>query len=107
MPGAPIAAWREHGYALAAAGNKVNEDVVPVLERYAAARPVDPMPHQLLGAYYLQCDADRAKAVPHLEYLDAREQNSVAYASELARLYATSGDLTKAGQKAERVAASG
>jgi tetratricopeptide (TPR) repeat protein len=91
-------------YALAAAGNTVTPEVLPVLERYAAARPVDPMPHQLLAAHYLASDEERPKAIPHLEYLDAREQNSPAYAAELARLYLAAGDLTRAGQKAERVA---
>jgi cellulose synthase operon protein C len=91
-------------FALRAAGNQVDEEIVPLLEKYAGARPVDPQPHQLLAQYYLAQESGPERAIPHLEYLDAREQNSVAYAAELARLYAATGDLEKAGAKAERVA---
>jgi hypothetical protein len=41
-------------------------------------------------------------AIPHLEWLDAREQNSAAYAAELARRYEALQDWDKATAKAER-----
>jgi cellulose synthase operon protein C len=89
---------------LRAAGDKVSPEMIPLLERYSAARPVDPQPHQLLAAFYLGQDEGRELAIPHLEYLDAREQNSVVYATELARLYTATGDTEKAAEKAERAA---
>jgi tetratricopeptide (TPR) repeat protein len=75
-------------------------DMAPLLERYAAARPVDPLPHKLLARLYLDTEPERA--VEHLEFLDAREQSSAAYAAELARLYAARGDLPRAIDKARR-----
>jgi tetratricopeptide (TPR) repeat protein len=81
---------------------------IPVLEAYAAARPVDPLPHKLLAALYLKAQgADGGglspqQAIPHLEYLDAREQNSPSFAAELARQYAAAGDWTKALPKIRR-----
>lgn len=86
-----------------------DESMVPLLERYAKARPVDPLPHKLLTRLYTSRAAGEtwpperaALAVPHLEYLDAREQNSAAYAAELARAYQTLGDLERAAAKAKR-----
>ncbi|MBX3359726.1 MAG: hypothetical protein KF745_15000 [Phycisphaeraceae bacterium] len=77
--------------------------LVPLLERYAAARPVDPLPHRLLAKYYLAGNGDGPDAaIPHLEYLDAREQKSPAYAAELARRYAATGNWDAAFAKAER-----
>lgn len=91
------------------ADGKPNMDMVPLLERYAKARPVDPLPHKLMAKMYTARAAGEdwsreraALAVPHLEYLDEREQNSVAYASELARAYQVLGDLDKAAAKAKR-----
>lgn len=93
--------------ALEKSGGKATPEIVPLIERYARARPVDPKPHRLLAQMYLvSADAaDRFKAIEHLEYLDAREQKSTAYATELARLYfarAGEGDLARARAKAER-----
>lgn len=95
-----------------AAGGAATPDLVPLLERYAAARPVDPKPHRLLAKMYLdQAAADptgvaladqASKAIPHLEYLDAREQRTPAYAMELARRYAAIDDFTRASAKALR-----
>lgn len=93
--------------ALKRSGGKAAPDMVELLTRYAAARPVDPKPHRLLAQMYL-ADAsspDRFKAIEHLEYLDAREQKLTVYATELAKLYfarAGEGDLTLAQGKAER-----
>lgn len=91
---------------LEAAGGKPDEAMIPLLERYAAARPVDPMPHMNLARLYLAgaggAEGGPAAAIPHLEFLDAREQHSGAYAIELARRYAAIGDWDKASAKAER-----
>lgn len=93
---------------LDAAEGKPDESMIPLLERYAAARPVDPMPHMNLARLYLAgagaggADGGPAAAIPHLEFLDAREQHSGAYAIELARRYAAVGDWEKASAKAER-----
>ncbi len=78
-----------------------DESMVPLLKRYSAARPVDPMPHRLMAKLFLD-DPDPLRAAPHLEYLDAREQNSVAYAMDLARRYAAAGNWEEATRKAER-----
>lgn len=80
-------------------------DITPetedILRRYMAARPVDPLPHQALARHYLDSD-DPARAIPHLEFLDAREQRSATYAVELARRYAAAGDLENASRAAVR-----
>jgi tetratricopeptide (TPR) repeat protein len=88
---------------------KPTAEMVPLLERYAKARPVDPLPHKLMAKLYTVRDAgdvwsaeNVAKAVPHLEYLDAREQGSPVYAAELARAYLVLGESDKAAAKAER-----
>lgn len=86
---------------LAARGGDADAEMIPLLESYAAARPVDPMPHRHLARLYLATEAPQ-RAVPHLEYLDAREQKSAAYAIELARQYASADDFQKAQAKAER-----
>ena len=92
------------GFALAKAHGEPTEKIAPLLERYARARPVDPAPHRLLARLFLasQDAAERARAIPHLEYLDAREQNSPVYAAALARLGAEVGDLDLASERAER-----
>ncbi|MFN7021902.1 MAG: hypothetical protein ACK4WH_11315 [Phycisphaerales bacterium] len=93
--------------ALKLAGGRASPEMVPLLERYAAARPVDPKPHRLLAQMYLASPdaAERFKAIDHLEYLDAREQKLTAYAAELARLYFArnaDGDPARAQARAER-----
>lgn len=95
--------------AMAEVSNQPTPALVPLLERYAAARPVDPLPHQMLARIYLAVkDGETVDgkgpegAIPHLEWLDAREQNSPAYAAELARQYAALEDWPKAAAKAER-----
>jgi tetratricopeptide (TPR) repeat protein len=86
------------------AGNETTPEVIAILDKYAAARPVDPKPHRLLAKHYLDAadDAEKAKAIPHLEYLDIREQYSPVYAAALAKLYAAGGDLDLAWKKVER-----
>ncbi|MBS0192568.1 MAG: tetratricopeptide repeat protein [Phycisphaerales bacterium] len=84
---------------------KATPELVPLLERLIEARPVDPMPHKLLAAMYLDESSpahDPAKAIVHLEYLDAREQNSASISEQLAKLYAAAGDWEKAWEKASR-----
>jgi tetratricopeptide (TPR) repeat protein len=75
--------------------------LVDLLERYAKARPVDDMPHRHLASRYLESDTPN-EAIPHLEFLDAREQHSAAYAVALTRRYAATGDWEKAKAKATR-----
>ncbi|RMH25775.1 MAG: hypothetical protein D6693_08360 [Planctomycetota bacterium] len=92
------------GLALQRTGGEPTMDLAPTLERYAAARPVDPAPHRLLARLWLASEdpADRLRAVEHLEYLDAREQQAPVYASALARLLADAGRLDEAATRAER-----
>lgn len=73
-------------------------DVEPLLERYAAARPVDPYPHRVLARAFLASE-DPLRAIPHLEALDRVERDENAYAIELARL------LRRAGRSDEALAA--
>jgi tetratricopeptide (TPR) repeat protein len=92
---------------IAKQNNKAKVEDIELLERYAAARPMDVLPHKLLASLYLSgAAADKGRgpeaAIEHLEYLDAREQHSPAYAIELSRQYAAVGDLDKAAAKAER-----
>lgn len=87
--------------ARAAASKLLSPEAIDLAERYAKARPVDPLPHRLLAAHYLANDTPAA-AIPHLEYLDAREQHSGAYAVELAKQYLAAGDTTKAAEKTAR-----
>ena len=113
-----LAAWPRHpdvlelamDDAVAKAGNKATPEIAPLIDRYAAARPVDPKPHRLLAKMYLDAaesdpantTAQAALAIPHLEYLDAREQKSPTYAMELAKRYAATGEMDKAAAKSER-----
>ncbi|MBL0921409.1 MAG: hypothetical protein IBJ10_04685 [Phycisphaerales bacterium] len=86
---------------LAQTGGEPTQDMVELLTRYAAARPVDPLPHRHLARLRLASD-DPSSAIPHLEYLDVREQKSAAYAIELSRRYAAIQDLDRADAKALR-----
>lgn len=82
-------------------GGKVDAPLAELLEQYAAARPVDDMPRRLLAQWYLGSETPE-RAIPHLEFLDAREIRSPVYAAELARRYAAIGDFKRALEKAER-----
>ena len=75
--------------------------MAPLLERYSKARPVDPLPHKLLAKLALDSATPR-DAISHLEYLDVREQNSISFAVQLAKLYAADHEWSKAIAKAER-----
>lgn len=92
---------------LSKTGGKAVPELLSLIDRYIAARPVDPKPHRLLAAMHLASPDAQAQlaAIPHLEYLDAREQKLTAYATQLARLYFArnnDGDLARAFAKAER-----
>lgn len=83
-------------------GGEPTGELAPLLERYASARPVDPLPHKLLARLFLADAATAGQAIPHLEFLDAREQKSAALAVELARRYAALGRWDEAAAKARR-----
>ncbi len=87
--------------ALVGTAGRATPENAPLLERYAAARSVDPKPHRLLAQLYLD-SGEWERAIPHLEYLDAREQKTPAYATELARRYASRREMPGALAKAER-----
>jgi len=106
MPDSPFVLEAAVRDAMEAGSGKITADDIPTVLAYAKARPVDPLPHKLLAAYYRAAapsGAPSPESIPHLEYLDIREQHSPAYSQELARIYAASGDQTKALAKAERV----
>jgi tetratricopeptide (TPR) repeat protein len=93
--------------AVAAVGERgiSGPDDISLCERYARARPVDPLPHKLLAAAYLSGSGGGTGpegAIPHLEFLDAREQSSPGFAIELARRYMAIGQGGKALAKAAR-----
>jgi tetratricopeptide (TPR) repeat protein len=98
---------------LAQSGGNPTPDLAPLLRRYAAARPVDPLPHKLLARLLLDLPPEGAPdgplkglspkdAAEHLEFLDAREERLPTYAAQLASIYADAGDLPRATVKAER-----
>ncbi|MCC6425751.1 MAG: hypothetical protein IT435_02915 [Phycisphaerales bacterium] len=89
------------GYELVEHQGEAVESMIPMLERLAAARPVDHMPHKQLARLYLASPTPQ-KAIEHLEFLDQREQYSTTFAIELARRYAGIQDWDKATAKAER-----
>jgi len=80
---------------------EANDELAPLLERYAALRPVDPLPHRVLARMYLKTGRG-ARAIPHLEFLDVREVWADTYAIELAKLYGEAREWDKATAKAER-----
>ncbi len=80
-----------------------DEDMIDLLQQYAAARPVDPFPHKKLVQIWRGSDTPE-KQIPHLEQLDIREQKTPVFAIELARLYRKTGDLDRALAKASRAA---
>lgn len=90
--------------ALREAGGEPTPAMIPLLERYVAARPVDPTPRRLLAKLALAGAMDDApqKVIENLEFLDDRELRSPAYALALAERYALAGDLDLAWAKATR-----
>lgn len=78
------------GIALVDADTRLNESQVAMLTHSIKIRPTDESPHRRLAKHYLASDSfdERKQAIPFLEYLDARETYSPAFAGELALLYA-------------------
>jgi tetratricopeptide (TPR) repeat protein len=101
MPASPFVLEQVLIGKLKASGGDATDEMLPMLKQYAAARPVDPLPHKLMAAFLLANDRG-AEAVEHLEYLDAREQTSPGYAAELAKRYAAAGDMPRALAKSAR-----
>ncbi len=84
-----------------AKGAATDADLIALLQAYAAKVPMDPLPHRRLAQHALSIgDADTA--ITHLEWLDAREDHTPIYASQLAGMYAQKGEWDKAAEKAER-----
>ncbi|MCA3005861.1 MAG: tetratricopeptide repeat protein [Phycisphaerales bacterium] len=100
-PGHPDVLELAMSLTLQAGGGEPTEAMRGRIEAYAQARPVDPAPVRLLARLAL-ASADPLSAIPHLEYLDQREEKVATYAAQLAGLYARQGDWERAGQKAER-----
>jgi len=100
-PQHPDALRLKIGFMLEHSRGEPTEAIAPFLQRYAEARPVDPLPHRLLAKPRL-AGATPANAIPHLEYLDAREQRAPTYAVELARRYAALRDWENAQDKIQR-----
>lgn len=90
--------------ALKEADGEPNAGMIPLLERYARARPVDPLPHRLLARLALAGEMEDSpeRAIEHLEFLDAREMRSPVYALALAERYARVGLMDEAWAKAKR-----
>lgn len=92
------------GLALALEGDTLSDDQLRLLDHAILVRPVDEMPHKRLARHYLSSESfdDRARAIPHLEFLDVREVHTTAYADQLADLYAQTGNAERALEKAIR-----
>lgn len=82
---------------------RLDERTVAALERFAALVPIAEQPHRLLARHHLAGE-DPARAIPHLAFLDAREQHSPVYALELARRASAIGAWDEAHRSAERAA---
>lgn len=89
------------GFELVEHQGEAVESMIPMLERLAELRPIDHMPHKQLARLYL-ASGEPAKAIPHLEFLDQREQYLTTYAVELVKRYAAIKDWPKATEKVER-----
>jgi len=95
-----LAAQRSIAMASEAAGEPGLE-TAPILMKYAELRPVDPMPHRYLALIWQNSETPE-RAIPHLEYLDAREQYSNVYATALARMYRDREEFEKSLEKVAR-----
>ncbi len=80
------------------------ETALPLLLRYAEARPVDPWADRQLAETYLALGEAEA-AIPHLEAMDRLDQQSGAHARTLMSLYRKTGALDQALRAAERALA--
>jgi Flp pilus assembly protein TadD len=90
------------GFLLSDGVERLDTALAERIERYAQQNPAEETPHRLLARHYLAADDadERRRAITHLEYLDAREVHSSAYADELAMIYARSGMSEQAVEKA-------
>jgi tetratricopeptide (TPR) repeat protein len=84
-----------------AAGEPVEGVMVTDLRFYAELRPLDPFPHRQLATAMLASDRP-ADAIPHLAFLDAREQRTGALARRLAELHRAEGQRPEALRAAMR-----
>lgn len=82
---------------------RLDAETVADLRLLAEVVPIAEQPNRLLARHLLAGETP-TDAIPYLEFLDAREQHSAVYATELARLYARAGDDRAAMDKAERAA---
>ncbi|MDA1106369.1 MAG: tetratricopeptide repeat protein [Planctomycetota bacterium] len=80
--------------AVAAAGGTVTVECVPLLERYAALRPVDLWPRKKLAAHWMLRDPIKASA--HLEALDSAAEDDPSFALELSHTARRRGDAPAA-----------
>ena len=80
---------------------RLTDDLLERIIRYAQRNPAEETPHRVLARHYLAgaTDNERRGAVEHLEFLDVREVHSSAYADELAMIYAKNGHGEKAVEK--------
>jgi tetratricopeptide (TPR) repeat protein len=84
-------------------GAPLTEADLALLRAWAEAVPVAEKPHRLLARHeQSSADGGRERAIPHLEFLDARAQYTPAYAAALATRYAESRMHDLALAKAER-----
>jgi Tetratricopeptide repeat len=92
------------GIALVGQDTRLDQSAISLLEEAIEIRPTDEAPHRRLARHYLADEslAEQFKAIPYLEYLDAREIHSPAFAGELALLYARSDQPDLAMNKALR-----
>jgi len=79
----------------------IGPDMIPLLDAYASARPVDPLPQQMLAAIYLE-SSHPEQAIPYLESIDRLQKYDNIYAVELARLYLQQGRLGEARDRIDR-----
>ena len=82
---------------------EIDDEMLDLIGRYAAARPVDPFPHRILARAALD-GPEPERAIPHLHELDLRSVKDPSYALEIARLSRASRDRGTALQAAERAA---
>ncbi len=94
------------GYTLSGANERLTDEQVRFLQYAITVRPTDDTPHKRLASHFLAGEpSEHPSAIPHLQYLDAREIHSPAYAGQLALLYAQTGDSEMAISKALRAVA--
>jgi len=68
----------------------IGPEMISLLDAYASARSVDPMPQQMLAAIHLASSRPE-QAIPYIESIDRLQKYDNTYAVELARLYQKQG----------------